>query len=193
MKIDLKNFDYRALWARVKMLWLQPAEAWKVIETEHKEQVFTEFLYPMIGFCGMTALIGSILDTGFMSITESLGNCCMLGLSLLGGFYVSTFFITKLNERILNVDMEPSLVRQFTAYSMVVILSLYVFKGLWSVPLVHWILQFYTAFVVYEGARVYLNVKEEKLRLYTLTVTATILISPVLVTFVLNKLISFLG
>lgn len=193
MKIDLKNFDYRALWARVKMLWLQPAEAWRVIETEHKEQVFTEFLYPMIGFCGMTALIGSILDTGFMSITESLGNCCMLGLSLLGGFYVSTFFITKLNERILNVDMEPSLVRQFTAYSMVVILSLYVFKGLWSVPLVHWILQFYTAFVVYEGARVYLNVKEEKLRLYTLTVTATILISPVLVTFVLNKLISFLG
>lgn len=193
MKIDLKNFDYRALWARVKMLWLQPAEAWRVIETEHKEQVFTEFLYPMIGFCGMTALIGSILDTGFMSITESLGNCCMLGISLLGGFYVSTFFITKLNERILNVDMEPSLVRQFTAYSMVVILSLYVFKGLWSVPLVHWILQFYTAFVVYEGARVYLNVKEEKLRLYTLTVTATILISPVLVTFVLNKLISFLG
>lgn len=193
MKIDLKNFDYRALWARVKMLWLQPAEAWRVIETEHKEQVFTEFLYPMIGLCGMTALIGSILDTGFMSITESLGNCCMLGLSLLGGFYVSAFFITKLNERILNVDMEPSLVRQFTAYSMVVILSLYVFKGLWSVPLVHWILQFYTAFVVYEGARVYLNVKEEKLRLYTLTVTATILISPVLVTFVLNKLISFLG
>lgn len=193
MKIDLKNFDYRALWARVKMLWLQPAEAWRVIETEHKEQVFTEFLYPMIGLCGMTALIGSILDTGFMSITESLGNCCMLGLSLFGGFYVSTFFITKLNERILNVDMEPSLVRQFTAYSMVVILSLYVFKGLWSVPLVHWILQFYTAFVVYEGARVYLNVKEEKLRLYTLTVTATILISPVLVTFVLNKLISFLG
>lgn len=193
MKIDLKNFDYRALWARVKMLWLQPAEAWRVIETEHKEQVFTEFLYPMIGFCGMTALIGSILDTGFMSITESLGNCCMLGISLLGGFYVSTFFITKLNERILNVDMEPSLVRQFTAYSMVVILSLYVFKGLWSVPLVHWILQFYTAFVVYEGARVYLNVKEEKLRLYTLTVTATILISPALVSFVLNKLISFLG
>lgn len=193
MKIDLKNFDYRALWARVKMLWLQPAEAWRVIETEHKEQVFTEFLYPMIGLCGMTVLIGSILDTGFMSITESLGNCCMLGLSLLGGFYVSAFFITKLNERILNVDMEPALVRQFTAYSMVVILSLYVFKGLWSVPLVHWILQFYTAFVVYEGARVYLNVKEEKLRLYTLTVTATILISPVLVTFVLNKLISFLG
>lgn len=193
MKFDLKDFDYRALWARVKMLCIQPAEAWKEIESEHKEKVYTDFLYPMIGFCGMTAFIGSLLDIGFMSFAESLGNSCMIGISLLVGFYVSAFFITNLNERILNVEMDPVVVRQFTAYSMVVILSLNVFKGLWSVPLVHWILQFYTAFVVFEGARVYLNVKEDKLRLYTLTVTATILISPVLVSFVLDKLTSFLG
>ena len=57
-----------------------------------------------------------------------------------------------------------------------------------SITLLHWILQLYTLFVVFEGARRFLKVQETKLTSYTVVATVLILLSPALIEFVFNKL-----
>ena len=71
---------------------------------------------------------------------------------------------------------------------MVVIFALNIISGLFSISLLHWILQFYTVFVVYEGARAFMKVDEENLTRYALIVSALVLLCPTIISMLFNKL-----
>ena len=71
---------------------------------------------------------------------------------------------------------------------MVVTFVLDIVSGLFSISILHWILQFYTVFVVFEGARTLMKVNEEKLTRYTLIASVIIIVCPTLITAVFNEL-----
>ena len=71
---------------------------------------------------------------------------------------------------------------------MVVIFVLNIISGLFSISILHWILQFYTEFVVYEGARLLLDVEEKLLTRFALVASLVIVASPELIAMIFNKL-----
>ena len=71
---------------------------------------------------------------------------------------------------------------------MVVTLALDIITGLFSISILRWILQFYTVFVVYEGARSLMQVKEKDLTRYSLIAALIIIVSPTLIAVVFDKL-----
>ena len=79
--------------------------------------------------------------------------------------------------------------RQFVGYAMVVIFVLEIISGLFTISILHWILQFYTVFVVYEGSRVLMQVDEKDLTRFSLIVSIIIIVCPAIISTVFNKFI----
>ena len=71
---------------------------------------------------------------------------------------------------------------------MVVTFVLDIITGLFAISLLHWIFQFYTIFVVYEGARILMNVKEKDLTRYSLITSVIIIVCPSLIATIFDKL-----
>ena len=54
--------NYKELFNRVVMLISSPAKAWEEIVGEvDKKKVMGAFVYPMIGFCGLSVFIGTFI------------------------------------------------------------------------------------------------------------------------------------
>ena len=76
---------------------------------------------------------------------------------------------------------------------MVVIFVLNIVSSLFSIVILHWILQIYTIVVVFEGVRRWLEVPERRQVLFTLFATITILVCPMFIEYVFNELTVFLN
>ena len=90
--------------------------------------------------------------------------------------------------QMLGRDDELELNQQFVGYAMVVTFVLDIITGLFSISILRWILQFYTVFVVYEGARTLMDVKDRDLTRYSLVVSLIVIVSPSLIATVFDKL-----
>lgn len=71
---------------------------------------------------------------------------------------------------------------------MVVTFVLNIVSGLFSLAILHWLLQVYMLFIVFEGARYLMKVPENKLTSYTLIVSLILFVCPEFIKLVFNKL-----
>jgi hypothetical protein len=72
------------------LLISSPAKAWEEIRfNTDRRAVFTEFVYPMIGLCGLSEFIGSMLEYGWSG--PKVFNChdAMLrsDVAIFGGYF----------------------------------------------------------------------------------------------------------
>ena len=182
--------NYKELLNKTILLLSSPAKAWLLIKDEEdKRIVMNGFVYPMIGFCGLSVFIGSFIGNmaGVSAFNIALTRCCASCVSLFGGFFLAAFLCNWLGKRMLDRD-ELELNQQFVGYAMVVIFTLDIVGGLFALSVLIWILQFYTVFVVYEGARALIGVEEKKLTTYSLLVSLIIIVCPKLISIVFDKL-----
>ena len=114
--------------------------------------------------------------------------CCAIAVSLFGGFFVATYLLDKISWNLFNKYIPKETLQVFVGYSMTVLFVLDIVNGLISIEILHWILQLYTVLVVFEGARRFLEIPENKLTSYTVVASILILVSPVMIEFVFNKL-----
>ena len=168
-----------------------PAKAWMDVENEtDRKKVLGEFVYPMIGLCGLSVFIGTFIGntTGVSAFQVAMTRCCATFVSLFGGFFLASYLTNLLGKKMLEREDEIDLNRQLVGYGMVVIFVLEMISGLFSISILHWILQFYTVFVVYEGARSLMNVDEKNMTRYALCASVIIMLCPVLIARVFDKL-----
>lgn len=168
-----------------------PAKGWSVVEVEdNKEKVMSEFVYPMIGLCGLSVFAGTFIGNtaGVDAFQIAMTRCCATFVSLFGGFFLAAYLTNLVGKEIFGREDELDLNRRFVGYAMVVIFVLEVITGLFSISILRTILQFYTVFVVYEGARSLMKVAEKDLTKYSLIASVIIMICPNLISFVFDKL-----
>ena len=64
-----------------------PAKAWEEISMEEdRRKVYMAFVYPMIGLCGLSVFIGSLLTNGWggpQSFQIAMTNCCAVAVPFL--------------------------------------------------------------------------------------------------------------
>ncbi len=173
------------------MLISAPAKAWAEIKLEEdRRKVMSEFVYPMIGLCGLSVFIGSFIGNtaGSFAFHVAMTRCCATFVSLFGGFFLAAYLMNLLSEKMLEREDERELSQQFVGYAMVVVFALNIISGLFSISILHWILQFYTVFVVYEGARGLMMVEENRLTQYSLLASLLIIVCPTIISTVFDKL-----
>lgn len=184
--------NYKELFKRIIVLISSPAKAWEEISKEEdRRNVLGAFVYPLIGLCGLSVFIGTLIGNAqevSLAFQLAMTRCCAIFVSLFGGFFLAAYAIGLLGKKLLGREDRYELNQQFVGYSMVVTFVLDIISGLFSISLLHWILQFYTVFVVLEGARRLIKVERIKLTPYTLIASVIIIVCPALIATVFNKL-----
>lgn len=168
-----------------------PAKAWEEISDEtDRRKVQSAFVYPLIGFCGLSFFIGTFIGNtaGVAAFQIAMTRCCAVAVSLFGGYFLAAFLVNLLGKKLLGRPDEYDLALQFVGYAMVVDFVLEIISGLFSISILRWILQFYTLFVVHEGTHTLMGVAEDKRVPYTLLASAAIIFCPTVISFVFNEL-----
>ena len=82
-----------------------PAKAWEEISMEEdRRKVYMAFVYPMIGLCGLSVFIGSLLTNGWggpQSFQIAMTNCCVVAVALFGGYFLAAYAINEMGTRML--------------------------------------------------------------------------------------------
>ena len=184
--------NYKELFNRILQLISSPSEAWKEISQEtDRRKVMGAFVYPLIGFCGLSVFIGTFIGNtaeANEAFQVAMTRCCATFVSLFGGFFLASYLTNLLGQKLFYREDENELCQQFVGYAMVVTFVLDIIGGLFSISLLHWILQFYTIFVVYEGSGRLMKVSEEEHTKYTLFVSLFVIVCPILISNVFHKL-----
>lgn len=107
---------------------------------------------------------------------------------MFGGFFLAAYLLDKISWRWFDKYLPKDKLQVFVGYSMTVLFVLDIVNGLVSIEILHWILQLYTVLVVFEGARRFLGIAESKLTSYTVVASILILLSPIVIESVFNKL-----
>ena len=183
--------NYKNLFEKTIQLLSSPAKAWTEIEGEQKsDKVMSEFVYPMIGFCGLSVFVGIFIGNtaGVSAFQIAMTRCCATFVSLFGGFFLAAYLVNLLGKHLLGRGDELEQNQRFVGYAMVVTFVLNIVSGLFSISILHWIFQFYTVFVAYEGARVLMKVDEKDLTRYSLIASVIIIVCPGVIATIFDKL-----
>lgn len=164
---------------------------------EDRRAVFSSFVYPMIGLCGLSVFLGSLFSHGWggpESFRYAMTQCCAIAVALFGGYFLAVNLIHHYTARMLNMPVEKSLILQLTGYSMVVIFCLRIILALMpDFQIIALLLQFYTVYIVWEGSERLIHINEENRLKFTLVSSVALLFSPVIIEWIFDKLTYFLN
>lgn len=183
--------NYKDLLSRTLFILSSPARAWEQISSEgESKSVLHNFVYPMIGLCAVSEFIGTFFGKEFIPdvFQVALSNCCAVAVALFGGFFLSVYLLDRILQKWFPDVVLKDKVTVFVAYSMTVKFVLDILSSLLSLKLLLIILQIYTLFVVFEGTRGFLRLREDKVTLFTLLATVVILLCPTFIEIVFNVL-----
>lgn len=187
----LGKLNYKDLLSRTLFILSSPAKAWEQIASEDDaKSVLPAFVYPLIGLCGVSEFIGTFFGKEFIPdvFQVALTHCCAVAVALFGGFFLSSYLIDKMLQKWFATTLSKDMITVFVAYSMTVKFVLDMLSSLLSLKLLLVILQIYTLFVVFEGTRRFLKIRDDKVTLFTLVATIIILLCPSIIEFVFNIL-----
>ncbi|KAA6334660.1 hypothetical protein EZS27_017048 [termite gut metagenome] len=186
--------DYVRLFKTVWLLVSSSAHAWEEIRLEDKQKVFSAFVYPMIGFCGLSVFIRSLCTTGWSSpesFQTAMIECCAVAVSLFGGYFLAAYIINRIGVSKFNLDDAMPLMRQFAGYALGVTFLIRIVIGLFpESAIIGWILQFYIIYVVWEGVPIMMEVKEKDRFLFTILVSALLVVCPISIQIIFNVLMT---
>ena len=125
-----------------------PAKAWEEISMEEdRRKVYIAFVYPMIGLCGLSVFVGSLLTNGWggpQSFQIAMTNCCAVAVALFGGYFLAAYAINEMGTRMFGMHSNMPLTQQFAGYALVVPFLLQIVTGLLpDFRIIAWLLQFY--------------------------------------------------
>lgn len=190
--------NYKELFNIALKLISSPAKAWEEISMEEdRRKVYMTFVYPMIGLCGLSVFIGSLLTNGWggpQSFQIAMTSCCAVAVALFGGYFLAAYAINEMRVRMFGMPTNISLVHQLAGYALVVPFTLQIITGfLPAFRIIAWPLQFYIVYIVWEGAAVLMNVEEKKRLKFTLLSSVLLILCPAVIQFVFNKLTAILN
>ncbi len=185
--------NYKELFHIAMQLISSPARAWEEICVEtDRRKVFTAFVYPMIGLCGLSVFIGSLWTMGWggpQSFQYAMIQCCAVAVSLFGGYFLAAYLLNGICVRMLDMKNDLPLAQQFAGYAMVVVFILKILLGIlpdfWIIAL---LLQFYTFYVVWEGGMPVMKVAEKDRLRFTVLSSILLIGCPEVIEWVFNKL-----
>ena len=185
--------DYKSILQIALRLISSPARAWEEIRLQtDPRRVFTAFIYPMIGLCGLSVFIGTLVDYGWggpQSFQLAMTRCCAVAVALFGGYFLAAWLINAFCTRFLHRPSDLPGIWQFSGYALVVLFLLRIILGILpDFQIIALLLQFYTLYIVWEGSRALLDIAEAHRLRFTLVSTLLLILCPWLIEWVFNEL-----
>ena len=141
--------------------------------------------------------MGELISKGWSgpeSLKIAMTRCCVVAVALFGGYFLAAYGINELRMRLYGMDRDIMLCQQFAGYALVVTFIIWFVNGILpDFAIFGWIFQFYILYVVWEGAPIMIKIEENKRFQFTILSSLLLLICPVLIEFIFDKLTKILN
>lgn len=189
--------NYKDLFHIALQLISSPARAWEEISLEDRRKVFMAFVYPMIGLCGLSVFIGSLITMGWgepQSFQYAMTRCCAVAVSLFGGYFLAAYLINELRVRLCGMESDIPLAQQFAGYALVVVFLIKIVIGILpDFRIIALLLQFYLVYVVWEGSNKVMRIAEKERLRFTILSSILLIVCPAMLEWVFNELTAVLN
>ena len=167
----------------------QPAKAWKMMVSKeaseakaqgegNKDDPFlTEYLYPFIGILTVAAFLSIFTHKEFV-LEQALKSAIITCVSSFGGYYVAAYVLNELGKSFWGFEKNMKRWQHFVGYSSALMFVLDMVWMLLPDVFFLYIFVFYTFYIVWEGAEVYLSVGEKFRMKFTIATTVLIILTP---------------
>ena len=189
--------NYKELFHRLFSIIASPKKAWIEISTESpRRDVMGSFVYPLIALCGIAVLLNTFFRDGLARnvYQPALMDMCRYCVSLFGGFFLASWLLDILRQKLLEhtTDMPSSQI--FAGYAMGVVFLAEILAILFPQFFIFkWILQFYVVYVTWEGCDVLFSIPEDKRLTFTALSSVVVIFSPAIIRALFNTLSNTLG
>lgn len=176
---------FKAIFRHIFYFVTQPGKAWASVagKEANTEKLLSAFLYPVFGMITLAAFIGAFWATS--SFEVALKASIREFVAFFAGFYLASFLLKYLMRKQFT-EQPLKLCRHFVAYASSLIYIISMASSLLNGFGLLYLFLPYTIYMIWEGAGMYLSVREEDQVKFTVF-ASLIIASPYLIAFVINK------
>jgi hypothetical protein len=182
---------FKKLYKTALFIIFNPGEAWNSLsdnKTELSKGFLSNYIYPFIGLVASVAFISILFTRREFNLEIAIKSSLLSLLSMSGGFFLASYIVSECWVSIFKRERSFQLCQMFVGYSFSLIFSLNIILNLLPDFFFLRLLVLYTIYIVWEGAVPFMNVKADEQLKFVGIVTASIILSPSLIEFVLGML-----
>ena len=182
---------YKKLFRTAILLIFKPSDGWKELSTkqhETHESFLSGFVYPFIGLITLAAFAGILFTRKGFDLHIALKESIVVLLSLFGGFFLSSLIISELWKNIFHREHNIKLCQRFVGYSFSLTYCLTIVLSLLPEFFFLRFLLFYTIYIVWEGAVLYMKVTESEQFKFVCFATLIIIATPLAIEYTIGLL-----
>lgn len=190
--------NYKNIFKIIIALISSPAKAWEdICVNQDSQKVIVDFVYPMIGICGIVWFGGSLYRLGWstpMAFQKAMIDCCGVAVALFGGFFLSIYLLSHYVYRWFNLNVVPQNIPSFVGYAMTITFVANIITGIYP-PLqaISNFLHIYAVYIIYMGATPMMKVEASQRISFTISSSIVILVCPALIGIIFQNLIAILN
>ncbi|MDO4755807.1 MAG: YIP1 family protein [Parabacteroides sp.] len=168
----------------------QPLKTWEMLakNEEDRETFLSRFIYPLIGVVSIVAFVGILFTRKEFDVELALKSSIRTMVSVFGGFYVSSYLLNEFWQSLFNREKNLKLCQCFVGYASSLMFALNIVLTLLPEFFFLRIFVFYTFYIVWEGAKPYMQIEENERMKFVGVSTVLILFTPWMIEFVLTML-----
>ena len=172
-------------------LIFNPSKEWAELskkQTDDHKTFLTGYVIPFMGLILLATFFGVLFTRKEIDLQIALKESIVVLLSMFGGFFIASYLVQKVWYFFFRSELNMKLSQRFVGYSSSLLYCLNITISLLPAFFFLHFVVIYTIYIVWEGVIPFLEVKEtEKLKFVSFS-TAIIILTPMLISFFLVKL-----
>jgi hypothetical protein len=177
---------FRKIFQRIYFIIVQPAKEWRELAEEEiaHERFLSVYFYPLLGVLTLAAFVGNMLSTH--AIELALKVSIQEVVTYFAGFYFAAFLLKEIiNRKFTSANVKR--IPYFIVYASSLIYMVGIVVSLFGQGFqVIYLLLPYTVYIIWEGARVYMGIREEQQIGFSIA-SSLIVLTPYLIGYFIDK------
>ncbi|MCK9299993.1 MAG: YIP1 family protein [Bacteroidales bacterium] len=184
----------KAFFRRIWRIITAPAAAWTEIteETAENKPYLSAYFYPLLAMVGIAAFLNPFIhaqENFRIELGQGIQTFIRVFTAYFASYFLSSLVLDRLFVRWLGMDADKVKAEKLSVYALTPLLLVRIFTFLIKDLFFLYIFVVYTVFIVWEASgRLYVMPNKQRGRFTALT-TLVLLLSPVLIEFILIKLL----
>lgn len=185
--------SYIKIFKIIILLISSPAKAWEDINLQWDSQkVVVDFVYPMIGFCGLSYLVGSLIRRGWnapMSFQLAMVDCCGVAVTLFVGFFLAAYIINQVAVRWFEQFSDMKKAQLLAGFGLSITFLGEIVLGIFpDLSFAVAVIELYVFYLIYIGTPILMGIKGSNRIGFTAVSSVILLACPWFIHFIFNKL-----
>ncbi|MDR1408201.1 MAG: YIP1 family protein [Tannerella sp.] len=181
---------FKEIFLRLTELIFKPAEAWTAAPREdgEHEEFLSHYVYPLIGMIALSAFLGVLFNRKEFDLIIALKSAIMALISSGGGFFLGAWLLDEVCRGMFRRPKNMKRSQLFVGYASAVMFLLKIILSLLPEFFFLHVVVLYTAYIIWEGALPFMQVREDEQLKFTIYASVIIMLSPHAIYFALFQL-----